>query len=84
MKRALALIATLALGGCGGIQSADGRDGTEGALIGGLFDVFLWTTGAVYAFVIAYLVLAIARGRRHRRAESGLQGEPPSGNGAPG
>jgi cytochrome c oxidase subunit II len=76
MRGALPLIAIFTLGGCGGIQSAAGRDGIEGALIGDLFGVFLWTTIAVYAFVLVYLAFAVARGRRHRRELAGLQGEP--------
>ena len=77
MKRAFAISAVFALGGCGGIQSAAGRDGMEGSLIGGLFEVFLWTTAAVYLFVLAYLAIALVRGRRHRREAAGLQGQPP-------
>lgn len=76
MKRALSLVLCLLTAACGGIQSANSRDGSHSALIGGLFDVFLWTTVAVYLFVLAYLAVAITRGRRHRRAEAGLQGEP--------
>ena len=76
MKRSAILLAVLPLAACGGIQSANGRDGVEGALIGGLYDLFFWTTLAVYVFVVAYLGLAIWRGRRHRREMSGLQGEP--------
>ena len=76
MKRSAILLAVLPLAACGGIQSANGRDGVEGALIGGLYDLFFWTTLAVYLFVVAYLGLAIWRGRRHRREMSGLQGEP--------
>jgi len=76
MKRATPFLATLAAG-CSGSQSANGRDGAEGALIGSLFDAFLWTTVAVYLFVIAYLAFAIVRGRRHLREQAGLQGEPP-------
>lgn len=75
--RAAPLFLALALTGCGGIQSAEGRDGLEAALIGNLFDVFLWTTVAVYLLVLAYLALALVRGTRHRREAAGLQGEPP-------
>jgi cytochrome c oxidase subunit 2 len=74
-----ALLLPLLLTGCGGIQSADGRDGLEGALIGRLFDVFLWTTVAVYLFVLGYFAVAIWRGRRHSRESAGLQGDPPAG-----
>jgi cytochrome c oxidase subunit II len=76
MKRAVPLILALLSAGCSGSQSADGRDGIEGALIGNLFDMFLWTTVAVYLFVLGYLAFAVWRGRRHRRAQAGLQGEP--------
>ena len=76
MKRAAPLILALLSAGCSGIQSADGRDGIEGALIGNLFDVFLWTTVAVYLCVLGYLAFAVWRGRGHRRAQAGLQGEP--------
>jgi len=75
MKRA-ALILPLLAPGCAGIQSANGRDAVQGALIGRLFDVFLGVAVVVYALVIVYLALALLRGRRHRRRESGLQGEP--------
>jgi cytochrome c oxidase subunit 2 len=77
MKRASPILVTLALSGCGGVQSAAGRDGTEGALIGRLFDVFLWVTAAVYLFVLGYLIFATLRGRRHLREAAGIQGEPP-------
>jgi len=50
------------LAGCSGIQSTNGRDGTQGALIGGLFDIFFWTTAAVYALVMLYLAVALFRG----------------------
>ncbi|HYD23424.1 MAG TPA: cytochrome c oxidase subunit II [Croceibacterium sp.] len=76
MKRAAPLLLVLCGAGCGGSQSVAGRDGVQGALIGGLFDVFLWTTAAVYLFVLAYLALALVRGRRHRRDRAGAQGEP--------
>jgi cytochrome c oxidase subunit II len=76
MKRAALPLLALLPAGCDGIQSANGRDGAEGALIGGLFDVFLWTTVAVYLFVLAYLAVAVVRGRRHLRELAGLQGEP--------
>lgn len=66
------------LAGCSGIQSTNGRDGTQGALIGGLFDIFFWTTAAVYALVMLYLAVALFRGYRHRAQASGLQGEPPA------
>ncbi|HKT76926.1 MAG TPA: c-type cytochrome [Sphingobium sp.] len=69
----------LLLASCGGIQSSNGRDGTQSALIGGLFDIFLWTAVAVYVGVMIYLGVALIRGRRHRRAEGGLQGEPSRG-----
>jgi cytochrome c oxidase subunit 2 len=75
MKRAAPLL-TMLLGGCGGVQSIAGRDGAESARIGGLLDLFFWTTAAVYAFVLVYLAIAIWRGSRHRRAGGGLQGEP--------
>src|SRR3954471_19536785 len=79
MKRAAPLLIVL-LGGCArhGIQSAEGRDGVQGALIGSLFDVFLWVTAAVYLFVIVYLALAIMRGRRHRKINAGWQGDVPA------
>ena len=79
MRRAAPLLLVL-LGGCarGGIQSAEGRDGVQGALIGSLFDVFLWVTGAVYVFVMAYLAVAILRGRRHRQINAGWQGDVPA------
>jgi cytochrome c oxidase subunit 2 len=75
MKRAAAPLLAMVLSGCGGVQSSDGRDGVQSALIGGLFDVFFWTTVAVYLFVMAYLAIALWRGRGHR-AGGGLQGEP--------
>jgi cytochrome c oxidase subunit II len=75
MKRAATLL-TMILAGCDGIQSAEGRDGLGAVEIGRLFDGFLLTTVAVYLFVLAYLVLAVLRGRRHRREGAGLQGEP--------
>jgi cytochrome c oxidase subunit II len=76
MRCASLAIPVLLLNGCGGFQSADGRDGVEGALIGELYDVFFWVTLAVYLFVIAFLVAGVWRGRRHRREGSGLTGEP--------
>jgi cytochrome c oxidase subunit 2 len=76
MKRAAPLL-LLALAGCDGIQSAEGRDGVQSALIGNLFDAFLWVTGTVYLFVIVLLALAIVRGRRHRAINAGWQGEVP-------
>jgi len=78
MKRA-APLSLLFLAGCAsnGIQSAEGRDGVQGALIGGLGDVFLWVSVAVYVFVIAFLALAIVRGRRHRKINAGWQGDVP-------
>ena len=76
MKRA-AILPILLTAGCGGTQSANGRDGVEGLLIGDLFYVFLGTTVAVYLFVLVYLALAVARGRKHRAIDGGLQGEPP-------
>jgi cytochrome c oxidase subunit II len=79
MSRAVPFLALAALAGCGGIQSANGRDGVQGAMIAGLFDVFLVVTGAVYILVMVLLVAAIVRGRRHRKAETGLQGEPTEG-----
>lgn len=66
----------LLLTACSGIQSTNGRDGTQGALIGGLFDIFFWTTAAIYALVMLYLAVALFRGYRHRAQGSGLQGEP--------
>ena len=75
MKRTIPFLLML-LSGCDGIQSSEGRDGLQGVLIGRLFDAFLLMAVAVYLFVIAYLVLAVLRGRRHRRDNSGLQGEP--------
>ena len=77
MKRAAALFSVLWLAGCGGVQSAEGRDAVQSALIGQLLDIFLWVTGAVYLFVVVFLALAIVRGRRHRQTNSGWQGEVP-------
>lgn len=78
MKRAAPLLSLL-LGSCGsGIQSAQGRDAVQSALIGHLLDVFLWVTGAVYLFVVVFLLLAIRRGRRHRQDNSGWQREVPA------
>ncbi|MBW8785501.1 MAG: c-type cytochrome [Novosphingobium sp.] len=77
MRRLLPLGALVLLAGCAGIQSSNGRDGTHGALIGGLFDKFLWTTVVVYLFVMVLLALAIVHGRDNRRGNAGLQGEPP-------
>lgn len=73
------LLALLPLASCSGIQSANGRDGTQGALIGRLFDLFFWTTAVVYALIMIYLAVALYRGYRHRKAGAGLQGEPASG-----
>lgn len=76
MKRAAPLALAALISGCGGIQSSAGREGVQSALIGDLFQVFLWTTGAVYFGVMLLLAGAVLRGRRHRRAEGGIQGEP--------
>ena len=70
---------SILLAGCVGVQSSNGRDGTQGALIGGLFDAFLWTTVAVYVLFMIYLAMALWRGRYHRAAGAGLQGEPVQG-----
>ena len=61
---------------CSGIQSSNGRDGSQAAMIGGLFDMFLWTAVIVYLLVMLYLAAALWRGRRRRLAGEGLQGEP--------
>jgi cytochrome c oxidase subunit 2 len=74
MKRAASAL-LLFLAGCRGVQSSAVRDGAHSALIGRLFDVFLVTTVVVYVLVMAYLALAVWRGRRHRTG-GGLQGEP--------
>lgn len=79
MRKIAPPLLSMLLAGCGGIQSSNGRDGTQAMLIGGLFDAFLWTTVAVYALVMIYLAVALWRGRRHRVAEEGLQGEPAHG-----
>jgi cytochrome c oxidase subunit 2 len=76
MKRAPFALLALLPTACDGIQSAEGRDGVHSALIGRLLDQFLWVTVAVYLFVMVLLILAVVRGRRHRREQAGLQGEP--------
>lgn len=78
MKRALPLLLVPCVSGCGGVQSAAGRNGTHSLLIGHLFDIFLIVTCVVYAIVLILLATAVIRGRRHRASDSGLQGEPPS------
>jgi cytochrome c oxidase subunit 2 len=78
LRSALALLPLLPLTGCGGMQSAAGRDGAHGSLIADLFGAFAWITGAVYLLVLILLVLAIRRGAANRRRDEGLQGEPPS------
>lgn len=76
MRRTLPLALAALLAGCGGIQSSAARDGVQSGLIGDLFQLFLWTTGAVYVGVVLFLAAAVVRGRRHRRTEAGVQGEP--------
>ena len=74
--------AVLALSGCAalhGPQSSAMGNGVESALIGRLFDAFLWVAVAVYLFVLAYLALAARRGRLNRQHGDGIQGEPPGG-----
>jgi cytochrome c oxidase subunit II len=73
----LALLTPALLGGCGGMQSAAGRDGSHGGLIADLFSLFAGVTGAIYILVLVLLVLAIRRGCANRRGKKGLQGEPP-------
>jgi len=75
MKRLGPHLIAMLLAGCGGVQSSDGRDGVQSALIGSLFDIFFSTTAAVYLFVMAYLAIALWCGRAHR-AGGGLQGKP--------
>jgi len=77
MKRAVPILAVL-LPGCDGIQSAEGRDGLQSLLIGHLFDGFLLTAAAIYLLVLGYLAMAVLRGRRHRRENSGWQREVPA------
>jgi cytochrome c oxidase subunit 2 len=76
MKRPTALSLVPLLAACNGVQSADGRNGSESAQIGSLFDLFLYTTLAVYLLVIVGLGIAIWCGQRHTRRGGGLQGEP--------
>jgi cytochrome c oxidase subunit 2 len=76
MKRIGPPLIALLLAGCGGVQSSNGHDGVQSSLIGSLFDVFFWTTAAVYVFVLTYLGVALWQGHAHRSG-GGLQGEPP-------
>lgn len=69
MNRALSPCLCLCLAGCGGIQSSNGRDGVQSTLIGGLGDVFFWTSVAIYLIVASILILAIAKGRANRARE---------------
>ena len=69
MKRApLSLV--LLPAGCAGVQSSTGRDGFHADRIASLFDLFLWVSVAVYAFVLAYLALALWKGRAQAGREA--------------
>jgi heme/copper-type cytochrome/quinol oxidase subunit 2 len=70
MRRSVPFALAPVLAACGGVQSSAGRDGVESDRIAGLFELFLWTTIAVYAFVIVFLVMAVVRGRRRSAADA--------------
>jgi cytochrome c oxidase subunit 2 len=69
MKRA-ALLLMLLPAGCAGVQSSAGRDGFHADRIASLFDLFLWVTVGVYAFVLVYLALALWKGRARAGVEA--------------
>jgi len=79
MRRIAILAAPLALGGCGamyGHQSSAMGQGVESALIGRLFDLFLWVTVPIYLLVMVFLLVAMRRGKA---AANPVAGEPPAG-----
>jgi cytochrome c oxidase subunit 2 len=60
------------------IQSAAGNDGEHGALISGLFVIFLTVTAIIYLLVLVFLIWAIAR-RRLGRDEAAREGKSREG-----
>lgn len=67
MRRRAPLLLTLALAGCGGLQTIGGREGRDAALINDLFTIFCIVTGLFFAAVMAFLFAAYWRRRGHRR-----------------
>lgn len=79
MSGALALVALDAAWFAGHPQTSLDGAASESSLIGGLLRLFFWVTLVVYLLVMAYLAVAVQRGRRNGQAGEGLQGEPPLG-----
>src|SRR5207253_5899163 len=62
-----ALAGCLALTGCRGMQSSLDPAGTQASRIEGAYHLYFWICLIVYVAVMAFLVVAIVRGKRLRR-----------------